>query len=516
MVNSSMFNDLGEATFALALPPTTSSASDMPESRPASKGRRSTSSVSKSKKPTRKPKSLPTSALVSISSERDLLPYWNERCRALQSMLWCPTEIACHELDLNSSGPSSSGQAAPLQHLIRQVKSPTNSAPSCSWDLSPAFAIPTTAGSRPKSKEVSRKIRLYPTDLRKWFELLHASRRAYNHCIAAFRAWKKDEPCEADKQVTFRAKIRDLVRAEFPNVPSVLLDEAVNSAYLTRQAVIKKRAQGEQCDFSFRSRKDNKQSFVVQRLSGNGPFPTTLSQHLTEAIPSEAVGKMASVVWECGRWFLICKVEVQIAAESQGKAMVACDPGVRTFLTTFSPVDCAKIGKGFAARVRPMLMRLDKLFGQRKKFLNAAPKAWKQCHRDRFRNFQKRIFSIRNKVQDLMNDLHKRAADFLTTNYDVILLPTFETSEMVTKGKRKITSRTVRQMLSLGHYGFKQYRGWIAYKRGKTVLVCSEAYTSRTDSRSGEMVNVGAAKTINGLDRDVNGARGTFLRALAT
>jgi len=60
------------------------------------------------------------------------------------------------------------------------------------------------------------------------------------------------------------------------------------------------------------------------------------------------------------------------------------------------------------------------------------------------------------------------------------------------------------------------YLGWIAYKRGKTVLVCSEAYTSRTDSRSGEMVNVGAAKTINGLDRDVNGARGTFLRALAT
>ena len=44
----------------------------------------------------------------------------------------------------------------------------------------------------------------------------------------------------------------------------------------------------------------------------------------------------------------------------------------------------------------------------------------------------------------------------------------------------------------------------------------SEAYTSKTDSRSGEIVNVGDAKTINGLDRDVNGARGIFLRALAT
>ena len=48
------------------------------------------------------------------------------------------------------------------------------------------------------------------------------------------------------------------------------------------------------------------------------------------------------------------------------------------------------------------------------------------------------------------------------------------------------------------------------------MFLVSEAYTSKTDSRNGETVNVGAATTINGLDRDVNGARGTFLRALAT
>ena len=122
MVNSSMCSDLGEATFALALPPMSSSASDTPGSLPASRGRRSTSSVSKSKKPTRKPKSLPTSALVSISSEKDLLPYWNEQCQALQSMLWCPTPIDCHGLELNSSD------------LIKRVMKPINSAPNCSLD----------------------------------------------------------------------------------------------------------------------------------------------------------------------------------------------------------------------------------------------------------------------------------------------------------------------------------------------------------------------------------------------
>ncbi len=519
MVNSSMSNEPMEGTTESVLSPLPSSTSATRVSRPESKNRRSKNKNGNSKKPTRKSKSLPTSALVSISNEKDLLPYWNERCPALQSMLWCPTPIDCHGLESNSSEQSLNGQAVRSQHLISRVKAQTNSAPKFSLDLSPAFATPTTDDVRPKSKEVSRKIRLYPTDRNKWFELLDASRYVYNLCIESFKTWIKGEPHETDNQTTFRAKVRELGRSKYPNVPSVLFDEAVNSAYLTRQAVIKKRSQGEQCDFSFRRRKDNKKSFVVQRLTSNGPFPTTLKAHFTEAIPSEAVGKMASVIWECDRWFLVCKVTVEVSAESQGKLTVSCDPGVRTFLTTYSPFDCAKIGKGFAAKIRPMLIRLDKLFGQRAKFCNSAPKdrkQWKRCHWSRLRYFEKRIFSIHNKRQDLTLDLHRRAADFLTKNYDVILLPTFETSEMVSKGSRKINSRVVRSMLSLGHYQFKQYLGWIAYKRGKKVYLVSEAYTSRTDSRNGEIVNVGAAKTINGLDRDINGARGIFLRALAT
>ncbi len=53
---------------------------------------------------------------------------------------------------------------------------------------------------------------------------------------------------------------------------------------------------------------------------------------------------------------------------------------------------------------------------------------------------------------------------------------------------------------------------------GKSVLRVNEAYTSKTASWTGEMKNIGDAKTItsNGVtvDRDINGARGIFLRAL--
>ena len=55
---------------------------------------------------------------------------------------------------------------------------------------------------------------------------------------------------------------------------------------------------------------------------------------------------------------------------------------------------------------------------------------------------------------------------------------------------------------------------------GKVVLDVCEAYTSKTVSWTGELVNIGGAKTIKSkltgdvVDRDYNGARGIFLRAL--
>ena len=56
-----------------------------------------------------------------------------------------------------------------------------------------------------------------------------------------------------------------------------------------------------------------------------------------------------------------------------------------------------------------------------------------------------------------MQELHRQAARFLVNNFDVILLPGFETSEMVERGRRRIRSKTVRNLLTLAHYKFKLF-----------------------------------------------------------
>jgi len=103
----------------------------------------------------------------------------------------------------------------------------------------------------------------------------------------------------------------------------------------------------------------------------------------------------------------------------------------------------------------------------------------------------------------------------------VILLPSFESSQMVSKSRRKIKSKTVRQILTLSHYQFKKHLEWKAWELGKVALTdINEAYTSKTVSWTGEILKIGGSRIIKSkvdgrsMNRDLNGARGIFLRAL--
>jgi len=81
-------------------------------------------------------------------------------------------------------------------------------------------------------------------------------------------------------------------------------------------------------------------------------------------------------------------------------------------------------------------------------------------------------------------------------------------------------SRRVAEVLNFAHYRFKEFLKHKAQETCKTVVDVCEAYTSRTVSWTGELVNIGGSKIIKSkvdgriMDRDINGARGIFLRAL--
>ena len=75
-------------------------------------------------------------------------------------------------------------------------------------------------------------------------------------------------------------------------------------------------------------------------------------------------------------------------------------------------------------------------------------------------------------------------------------------------------------MLIWSHFKFKQWLKAVALKSEKMLIEVNEAYTSKTCSWSGQIVNVGSSEYIHDtaaikMRWDMNGARGIFLRTLA-
>lgn len=349
--------------------------------------------------------------------------------------------------------------------------------------------------------------------------MLVLHRRAYNLAIEKIRA-----KAEGSK-IEIRAQIREVVREEFEGrawaFVSVVSDEAVNAAYVTFMACLSKWKKGIKAELQFKSAKQAEQYFVVQKLAANGIFFSVLGAvKLMEEIPKEAFASMARVTKFQGRWFLCVKKQVNVAGcEIQAAPrVIALDPGVRTFLTTFSPTECAKYGDGFSTeRLLPLLHKKDRLLAERQKLVNVKVDA--QWWFDKMRSMNRRINTIANRVDDLVSDLHRRAAYDLVVNNDVILLPRFETKRMTRKTEvRRIRRRTVREMLNLSFFKFEQHLTWMCKKHGKELRIVTEEYTSKTRSWDGVIHNnLGSAKTISDgkivVDRDINGARGIFLRA---
>jgi putative transposase len=267
-------------------------------------------------------------------------------------------------------------------------------------------------------------------------------------------------------------------------------------------------------DCKFRSCRAPSQTIKFNDANfGNGTWYPKLTKGLTfiasEPIPQEC--EFSTQLIQCkGRWFAVFPESATMEASTSDK-VIALDPGVRTFLTGFDGSKFLEFGAGDMGRITRLCQYLDKL-------MSRIAKSNSRHQRQKMRVAAGRM---RTKIQDLVNEVHKQVACYLTQNYRVIFLPTFETSQMVQKAKRKIRSKTARAMLTWAHYRFKLFLKQAAIRRGCTVVDVTEEYTSKTCTACGYVhIKLGGAKIFkcpscgHTLPRDFNGAFGIMLKAL--
>lgn len=258
----------------------------------------------------------------------------------------------------------------------------------------------------------------------------------------------------------------------------------VNKKALSSDFKIFKRKLGKKDQLKFRK----KMKTALSKISNNGDFPVIKDKS--------------------GRYYL-CLV---IKSENKSKnieskdSIVALDPGVRTFQTYFSQHECGTIGSNISNQVKKIDEKIDKL----ESLKNTAKSKRK-------RGISRRCLLLRSKITNKVNDLHWKAAAFLTRRYKVIFLPTFNVKQMCLKNPN---TKVNRSMYHLAHYKFKMRIKQKALLNGCSVIDCCEAYTSKTCTLCGVLNEVGSKKIYTcsscgfSGDRDLNGARNIFIKSL--
>ncbi len=451
-------------------------------------------------------KLLQTSVVASTTNAKGLEPYWSAYTEEINSRLWLPTKTVLHGLEQKclhtclSKTVANSWFSTEIHYRPKKKYAPIF-CPSSQFFLPESMDFGDTITK-------SKKIRIYLTatqraQVKQWFGV---SRYVYNKTVEYLK-----QPDTVASWLSIKGEILGELSDWAKPVPYQIKAVAVRDACKAVQQAKRKYCDGKGVQkVGFRSRKHPKQSCYIPKsaVKPQGIYYTMLGKiHYRESLP-EAI-KDSRLVCHQGRYYLTVPFQVQRKEGESQARVVALDPGVRCFQTFFSETCCGFLGRDAMGRIQRLCHHLDDL-------ISRSTKVQAKC---RYR-MRKACNRIRHRIRDLIDELHHKVACFLVKNFDVILLPTFETSQMVKRGRRKLRSKSVRQMLTLGHYRFKRFLKHKAFEFGKVVLDVNESYTSKTVSWTGEIIaNLGGRKIIIGndgqmMDRDLNGARGIFLCAL--
>lgn len=468
---------------------------------------------------TQKAKSSKKSDLDLTTTEKNLKPFWNKSCQVMSNGLWSDIKTDLLDLDLScSSGFVNStiqnSWFATSQSLVQNAKWWKTY---WQWFMSSHADYTDSESTKLKSK----KIRVYPeTELKTvWRKWLAASRFCYNSAIALLR-----DSYKTGEKLPSAYGLRSLVMLSIPQWVNSTPFNLRGAAVIDAHAAFKKTK--DKFNPKFRSCRSPVLSFKLQSSNWkkNTTYPThktdsgsklsslkiNPSEHIPEVMPSDF-----NVVLDRGRWFITYTIE-EVKIDNNNQQAIALDPGVRTFLTGFDGNKIIEIGKGSISRIVTLCKGLDKLQSQ------AAKAKGRNNKRERF-NLRKLAQQLRIKIKNLVDECHKKAACFLTSSYSQVIIPTFESSEMVYKAKRKINSKSARNMLTWAHYRFKHRLKHQAAKRGSQIIEVTEEYTSKTCSKCGHIHRkLGGYKQFNcpncghKIDRDANGAINIYIKTISS
>jgi putative transposase len=312
-----------------------------------------------------------------------------------------------------------------------------------------------------------------------------------------------------------------------PSYHKEIPEEVMNSTYrdftkaikASRELFKSKIKSGERTTFpelGFKTLKDNSSSIEIQsrsfKLIGDRRikfFQTFLGKEgieIKEELPT--MNYSVRLVRTRSKEFYLCIPRVCTFEQTTTGRACAIDPGVRDFITIYDPSGLVIGVTDGDNKLRRRCDAIDRMQAQL---------SVEKRKRVRAR-LRKTIYRTYQKIKRMIDDCHQKVSSWLASNYNEVLLPSFETSKMVKKEGRKISKRTAREMLNWSQYKFKEMLRMKMERAGGRLIECSEYYSSKTCTRCGRLNhNLGSSKIFDCpscthvSDRDVNAARNIYM-----
>jgi putative transposase len=374
-------------------------------------------------------------------------------------------------------------------------------------------------------QQITRKIRIYPNRAQKilFKHCFGAHNYFYNKAIESLR--KNHNKTLPNFRKEFIPRDTELTddNSWMKVIPLDTREEAARKALFAQKTCFSQVRLGivDQFKLKFRSKHRNTPIFYAAKkaLINGAIFSRRLGEHkyLVSKKDKQFITKsdgIFSITKERdGRYYINVVIQKIDKVQPAKYNICSLDPGVRTFQTMYAEDGFGEFGFNTSKKLYELYRRENKL----KSII-----ATQQLDRLKKYKLKKRCALLRTKVRHIVTDLHWKVCNYLTNNYQVILLPIFNSKQMANKKKRKISKTTTRLLLGLSHYSFQQKLIYKAKVRGRNVIICKEHYTTKCCGKCGTInEKVGSKKIYKCgkcdlvMDRDVHAARNILIRALS-
>jgi transposase len=382
--------------------------------------------------------------------------------------------------------------------------------------------------------------------LRKWFsECL----KIYNACIDYNNKNKNDN--NVYEYTKLKLLIFEILykNSKKPVPYDTLTDEVRLFCCNLKSCLSNKKAGNiDRFELKYRHSKLIQSIFISKKsITKSGIFPTILkSIDNWENIYKSIVESIGNIDCDCrlvydkvlNKFLLKIPYNIECTSNNDKQEIVSLDPGEKIFITYYSLDNCGRLGHDIRIPIleqEKKIRRFQRILGRNK---NKSRK--KLRNKTKIKN---KIQRKHRKITNIVKELHNQTANYLTKTYKTILIPTFETKNMVNtkdklvrtrreilkscnsletikvyKRKSRLNSRVKFCLMSLSHYKFRQHLSNKCQEQGCKLLIVDESYTSQCCGNCGKLdsnYNNRVKKCSHcsyEIDRDVNGARNILIK----